>query len=59
MSQFITCHIIKDIYNRDIFIPQTMGNTLYFHEDDVGPQLHPDQALLSGTPTSELLVTLD
>ena len=36
-----------------------MGNTLYFHEDDVGPQLHPDQALLSGTPTSELLVTLD
>ena len=36
-----------------------MGNTLYFHEDDVGAQLHPDQALLSGTPTSELLVTLD
>ena len=36
-----------------------MGNTLYFHEDDVGPQLHPDQALLLGTPTSELLVMLD
>ena len=29
-----------------------MGNTLYFHEDDVGAQLHPDQALLSSTPMS-------
>ena len=38
-------------------MPQTMGNTLYFHEDDVRAQLHPDQALLSSTPTSELPVT--
>lgn len=52
-------HIIKDIYNRDVFIPQTMGNTSYFHEDDVGAQLHLDQALLWGTPSSESPVTLD
>ena len=36
-----------------------MSNTLYFHEDDEGAQLHQDQALLWDTPMSELPVTPD
>ena len=55
----ITCHIIQDIDNRDVFIPQTIGNTLYFHKDDLGVQMLPDQALLSSTPTSEKPATPD